>query len=100
MSALSTSKGKMLKPRDDHVALAVGDVEVAVGIAPPNIAGVQPAEFLDLGRGNLVVEITVHLGRPPHHDFALLIGAENAAVLVHDLKRLDDVGLRVRPPGA
>ena len=80
---LDLDRGNVLAARDDDVLGAVLELDVAVGIAHAEIAGVKPAalEFL-LGR-RLVLEIALH-----HHVAAEHHLAQRLAVARHRLHGL------------
>ena len=78
--------------RDDQIALAISDVEVAVLIELADIAGVMPTELPDLGTRRLVIKIAGHDRRPAQHDLAGFIRTEQSPALVHDAHVLDDHG--------
>src|SRR4051812_15336277 len=57
---------------DDHVLLAVADVEIAVGVDLADVAGIEPAVAQRLGGLLRPVAIALHDLRPARADFAEL----------------------------
>ena len=53
----------VLAAGDDDVLQAAGEEEPAVGVAPPEVPGVQPAVPDDGGRGRPIAVIPRHDGR-------------------------------------
>ncbi len=69
---------------DDHVLLAVDDVDKAVGVLETDVSGVMPAEQLGFGGRLGVVVVVIHDDVTAHDDLALLPCAQQLAGLVHD----------------
>src|SRR3984885_8925922 len=70
---LDLQRVDVLPAGDDHVLLAVDQVEQPVGVKRADVAGVAPAVAQDLGRGGAVVPVPAeHGGRPPAHPAAIL----------------------------
>ena len=77
---------------DDHVLLAVGDVEVAVGVEVADVAGVQPA--VDDRLRGLVRRLVVALHHEvaAHADLAGRARRQDGAGVVHDLDADQRIG--------
>src|SRR5882724_643573 len=69
--------------RDDHVAGAVDQVIVAIGIAIAEVTGVMPTIPASLRRGTLVLVIALHHITRAYDDFANISVSTEAAVLSH-----------------
>ena len=82
---------------DDDVLLATDDVEVAVGVEPGQVAGVEPAVLPGAG-GGLGVAVVLALA-PLHaqHGLTDLAGGHLVAVVVEDLHLEGGHGLAHRP---
>jgi hypothetical protein len=72
----------VLPTGDEHVLLAVDDVEEAVGVPPGQVAGVKPAPRVDRrGAGGRVLEVTGEHRRALEDQLAHLAGRDLPAVL-------------------
>src|SRR5258708_2520518 len=72
---------------DDHVLLAVDDIEVAVGVHAADVAGVQPAVANRLGGDVRHPVVALHDIGATNADFAELANRNLTVVLVEDLDR-------------
>src|SRR4029450_10342374 len=70
---------------DDHVLLAIDDVDEAVLVDNADVAGMVPAEGRGLARRGLVVVVAQHDQAAAHHDLAALAARQDTARLVHHL---------------
>ncbi|MNL53410.1 hypothetical protein D3C87_1766540 [compost metagenome] len=77
---------------NDHVLLAVGQVQVAFGVDVADVAGVQPA--VDEGFGGLVrlLVVALHDQVAAHADLAGGTAWQDPLVIVHDLHADQRVG--------
>ena len=83
--------GEDVEPaRDDHVLLAVHDVDEAVVVLVADVAGVVPAMGADRRAALRVVEIAEGDEGAAHHDLAPFAGGQQIAVVVHHLDLDED----------
>ncbi len=76
----------ILATADKHILFAVDDKEIAFGVETGHIARVEVAALVHGGGGRCgVVEITRAVGFALQHQFALLVGAEELVVVIHNL---------------
>ena len=79
---------------DDHVLLAIDDIDVAVFVLQADIAGAVPAVGgRDLVGGLLVLVIAGHHQGAAYDDFAPLARRQDVLVIVHDLDGRQQTGL-------
>ena len=72
---------------EDHVGLAVAEIEVAVGVERAHVAERLPtAVDAPRGRADVAVRAHVRVGRRPHEDLADLARIGVGAVGAHDLQ--------------
>jgi len=54
---LDIGRINVLSPGDDHVLFAVDDIEIALGVDPPDVAGAQPPAVLRVDPGGLGIGV-------------------------------------------
>ena len=92
---LDLDDGHVLAAADDDVPGAAGDADIAVGVHPRVVAGVEPEVLVHLA-GVRPVEVTHEQGRPPRLEASLGAGRNAVAGIVHDADRLVRYGAPVR----
>ena len=84
---LDLARVEVVAAADDHVALAVDDRDVAVGVAPPQVAGRRPAVGVDhLGSRPGIVPVATHDDVAAHGDLTDLSAADLLTGAVDDLQ--------------
>src|ERR1700677_5382595 len=79
---LDLARVHVVAAADDQVLLPVDDVEVAAGVDPGQVAGVEPAVADRLGGGLRALPVALHHVRPADDDLADLAWGHLAAFLV------------------
>jgi hypothetical protein len=89
---LDLARVDVVAAADDHVLLAVDDVQVPVVVGARDVAGVEPAAPLDVGRRVVAAPVAGHDRRPAHDELAGRARDDLGAGVV------DDADLRALQP--
>ena len=94
--ALDLGAGDVLAARHDHVLQPIDDVQIAVLVLHPDVAGVEPAATKGVGGRFRIAPVPLEHLRPSQHDLAALAHRDRRTLVVPDV----ELEIETCPPDA